>query len=387
MTVLQVEPSSTGSANPGVGMMKAIAVLPGRPDSVHLAQLPKPQVAEIPNGRGVLVKVLRVGVDGTDREINAAEYGSAPDGYSFLVIGHEGFGHVVEVGANVTEVAPGDYVVATVRRPGSSIYDLIGTNDMTTDDTYYERGINLRHGYLTEYYVDDAEFIVKIPKGLKEVGVLLEPTTVVEKGIAQAYEIQRRLRVWRPRRAAVVGAGTIGLLATMALRLRGLDVTVFALTKKPYLNAELVEALGARYESTVDVPLLEGAKKYGPFDLIFEATGYAPIVFDSMQALGKNGVLVLSSVTGGDHKVEVPADKINLNFVLGNKVMVGTVNANREYFESGVKDMAQAEAEYPGWLSRLLTHPVKGLDNHRELIQTLTTAKGAIKVYCEVAPF
>ena len=111
------------------------------------------------------------------------------------------------VGPNVTELKAGDYVVATVRRPGKSIYDLIGTNDMTTDDTYYERGINLRHGYLTEYYVDDAEFVVKIPQGLKQVGVLLEPTTVVEKGIFQAYEIQRRLKVWHPRKAAVMGAG------------------------------------------------------------------------------------------------------------------------------------------------------------------------------------
>jgi threonine dehydrogenase-like Zn-dependent dehydrogenase len=142
----------------------------------------------------VLVKVLRVGVDGTDKEINAAEYGAAPEGYDFLVLGHESFGRVESVGPNVSEVKPGDYVVATVRRPGSSIYDLIGTNDMTTDDTYFERGINLRHGYLTEYYVDDAEFIVKVPRGLKEVGVLLEPSSVVEKGIAQAYEIQRRLR-------------------------------------------------------------------------------------------------------------------------------------------------------------------------------------------------
>ena len=148
-------------------MMKAVAVRPGVPDSMFLAQLPMPSVTEIPGGRGVLVKVLRVGVDGTDHEINAAEYGAPPAGYDFLVIGHEGFGQVVEVGPNVTEVAPGDYVVATVRRPGSSIYDLIGTNDMTTDDTYFERGINLRHGYLTEYYVDDAEFIVKVPRGLK----------------------------------------------------------------------------------------------------------------------------------------------------------------------------------------------------------------------------
>src|SRR5436305_5771515 len=199
--------------------MRAIAVKPGIPNSVHLIELPKPSVDDVPNGRGVLVKVLRVGVDGTDKEINAAEYGAAPPGYDFLVIGHEGFGRVEAVGANVSEVAIGDYVVATVRRPGHSLYDLIGTNDMTTDDTYYERGINLRHGYLTEYYADDAEFIVKVPQGLKNVGVLLEPLTVAEKGIAQAYEIQRRLRVWKPQRAAVMGAGTIGLLATLALRL------------------------------------------------------------------------------------------------------------------------------------------------------------------------
>src|SRR5438552_15232156 len=153
-------------------------------------------------GRGVHVRILRVGVDGTDKEINAAEYGEAPEGSPFLVLGHESFGVVEEVGARVTELAPGDYVVATVRRPGSSIYDRIGTSDMTTDDVYYERGINLRHGYLTEYYVDDAEYVVKIPCELREVGVLLEPTTVVEKRIAQAYEIQRRLRVWRPREAA-----------------------------------------------------------------------------------------------------------------------------------------------------------------------------------------
>lgn len=365
--------------------MRAIAVFPGKPNSVHLAELPKPSASDIPNGRGVLVRVLRVGVDGTDKEINAAEYGAAPKGYEFLVIGHESFGQVEAVGPNVTELRPTDYVVATVRRPGSSLYDKIGTYDMTTDDTYYERGINLLHGFLTEYYVDDPEYIVKVPQGLKQVGVLLEPTTVVEKGIAQAYEIQRRLRVWRPRRAAVMGAGTIGLLATLALRLRGLEVTTFARQPKPNLNADLIEAVGARYESTARVPILDGAKRYGPFDIIFEATGFSPVVFDSIQALGKNGVLVLSSVTGGDRRIEVPADKINLEFVLGNKVMVGTVNANREYFEMGVKDLAQAEAEYSGWLRRLLTHPVKGLENYAELFDELTTAKGAIKVFCEVA--
>jgi len=323
---------AAATQEPTPPMMKAVAVRPGIPNSMHLAQLPKPSVDDVPEGRGVLVKVLRVGVDGTDKEINAAEYGAAPPGYDFLVTGHEGFGRVEAVGPNVTEFVPGDYVVATVRRPGSSIYDRIGTYDMTTDDVYYERGINLRHGFLTEYYVDDPEYIVKIPCELRDVGVLLEPTTVVEKGIAQAYEIQRRLRVWRPRKAAVMGAGTIGLLAAMALRLRGLDVTVFGRTARPYLNSDLIEALGARYESTVTLPILEGSKKYGPFDLIFEATGASSVVFESMQGLGKNGVLVLSSVTGGDRMNQVPPQRLNLEFVLGKKVKVGNVHAKREEF-------------------------------------------------------
>jgi threonine dehydrogenase-like Zn-dependent dehydrogenase len=256
---------------------------------------------------------------------------------------------------------------------------------MTTDDTYYERGINLRHGFLAEYYVDDPEYIVKVPPMLREVGVLLEPTTVVEKGIAQAFEIQRRLRVWRPRKAAVMGAGTIGLLAALVLRLRGLDVTVFGRTAAPYLNSDLIQDLGARYISTATTPILNAAATHGPFDIIFEATGASAVVFESMRALAKNGVLVLSSVTGGDRMIQVPADRINLEFVLGNKVMVGTVNANREYFELGVKDLTHAEAQYTGWLKRLLTHPVKGLENWKLLLGTLSTAKGAIKVYCEVA--
>jgi glucose 1-dehydrogenase len=364
--------------------MKAMAVTPGEPGSIHLADLPEPSVDDIPNGRGILVEVLRVGVDGTDKEINDAEYGAAPEGYDFLVTGHESFGRVLEVGPNVRDLKPGDYVVATVRRPGSSIYDLIGTYDMTTDETYYERGINLRHGYLTERYVEDPEYIAKVPAALKEVGVLLEPTSVAEKGIEQAYEIQRRLKVWRPMRAAVVGAGTLGLLATLALRLRGLEVTTLARTKPPTLNSELVEALDARYVSTRELPLLQAAEEYGPFDIIFEATGVSSVVFESMEALGKNGVLVLTGIAGGDRMVEVPGDRIMLGFVLGNKVAVGSVNANRTYFERGVQDMALAEAQYPGWLKRLLTHPVQGLDNYAEMIRLLTEDKSAIKVYVEV---
>lgn len=362
----------------------AVAVCPGRKNSARLVQVPKPRIA--PSDRNkVLVKVLAVGVDGTDKEILAAEYGAPPAGDSFLITGHESFGIVEQAGADVVGLEPGDYVVATVRRPGSSLYDAIGAYDMTTDDTYYERGINLCHGFLTEYYVEEPEYLVKVPSGLKHVAVLLEPTSIVEKGIAQAYEIQRRLRVWRPRKAAVLGSGTIGLLATMALRARGLEVHTFSAIDPPYLNSVLVEELGATYHGTKQTPLRDGAERFGPFDVIFEATGYSPLVFEAMEALGKNGVLILSSVTGGNRTIEVPSDRINLGFVLGNKVMVGTVNANREYFEIGVNDFSKAEVTWPGWLSKLLTHRVVGLEKFDELLMLLTSGNNVIKAYCEVA--
>jgi threonine dehydrogenase-like Zn-dependent dehydrogenase len=171
----------------------------------------------------------------------------------------------------------------------------------------------------------------------------------------------------------------------MILRLRGIEVTAMGRSPRPYLNADLLEAIGARYLSTADVNVAKAAEMQGPFDLILEGTGYSPLVFESMAALAKNGVLVLVSVTGGDRHIEVAADRINQGFVLGNKVMVGSVNASRADFERGVADLAQAELSYPGWLGKLLTHPVKGLDNYATLLETLTTGKNAIKVFCEIA--
>jgi threonine dehydrogenase-like Zn-dependent dehydrogenase len=180
------------------------------------------------------------------------------------------------------------------------------------------------------------------------------------------------LKVWRPQRAAVVSAGALGLVATFILRLRGLNVTTLARTEPPTLNSELVEALGARYVSTRRMPLKEAAEKYGPFDIIVEAAGVSIVAFESMEALGRNGVLVLAGISGDDRTVEVPGDHIMLGFVLGNKVAAGSVNANRTYFERGVQDMALADAHYSGWLTRLLTHPVQGLDNYQEMIRLLT---------------
>jgi glucose 1-dehydrogenase len=366
--------------------MKCVAVHPGTPNSMHLRDVDEPRVSDVPDGLGVLVKVLRVGVDATDKEINAAEYGEAPEGYDFLITGHEGLGRVVEAGPNVPSAfKEGTLVVSTVRRPGTSIYDRIGLQDMTTDDVYFERGINQCHGYLAEYYVENHEYVVALPECLREVGVLLEPLTVAEKAINQAYEIQRRLRVWRPERAAVLGSGTLGLLTTLALRLRGIEVTCLSLPKPPYVNSDLIEELAARYLSTQETSVAEAAEEFGPFDLMIEETGFSPLVFEAAEALGKNGVLVLVSVTGGDRKAEVNADVVNQGFVLGNKVMVGSVNASPDDFRSGVDDLTKATAIYPGWLEKLLTTRIEGLENYEQMLEELNRNAEAIKVYVEVS--
>ena len=345
--------------------MQAIAVHPGRANSVHLAELPKPKLTDIPNGRGVLVRVLKVGVDATDREINDALYGNAPPGYDFLVLGHESFGIVEEVGPAVKHVKPGDYVTCTVRRPGTSIYDRIGRSDITSEETYFERGINLLHGYLTEYFVDDAEFIVKMPVGLKHLHVLAEPMSCAAKAVQQAFEAQKRLQVWSPKLAFVTGAGQIGLLSTLILRLRGLEVYTFARGEAPCLKSEIVTGMGAHYVSTKQRTLKDVAAQAGKPDLIIEATGSSAIAFETMEVLGHNGVEVWTSITGGQRRVDVPSDHVNLNWVLGNKLLLGSVNANYRHFEIGIADLALGEVTYPQVIERILTTPVAGIKNYK----------------------
>jgi threonine dehydrogenase-like Zn-dependent dehydrogenase len=372
--------------------VKAVAVLPGKPHSVHLRDIPAPNLTDqphphvctIPDGRAVLVQTLQVGVDATDREINEALYGNAPPGGEHLVIGHESFGRVVAVGEKVTEVRPGDYVSCTVRRPGGSIHDKIGRNDITGEEVYYERGINLCHGFLTESFVDDAEYVVKVPRGLKHLGVLAEPASICAKAIEQAFLAQHRLQVWHPRRAFVLGAGQIGLLATLMLRLKGLDVYTLATRPAPNLKAEIAEAYGATYVSTRQTSVTELARQVGRPDLIFEATGNAESCFRAMEVLGINGALIWTSITGGSQQVTLDAAKINLEWVLGNKLLVSSVNANRRHFEQGLQALSHGELTYPGVTGRILTHPVAGLDSYKEMMRLLEE-KDALKVYVNVA--
>jgi threonine dehydrogenase-like Zn-dependent dehydrogenase len=365
--------------------MRAATIRPGEKDSLQVRDVPRPSVDDIPDGRGVLVRVVRVGLCGTDKEINAAEFGEAPPGDEVLILGHESLGRVEAVGPDApSTIRPGGLVVAMVRRPGSSAYDRIGMQDMSTSDDYPERGIRRAHGFLAEFYSDDPSYLIPLPESLASVGVLLEPMSIVEKGIRQAFEIQRRLRIWQPARAAVLGAGPIGLLTALALRLRGIEVTVLSRRPAPYLNSELVEAIGGRYASTESTSLAQASEERGPFDIMLESTGFSPLVFEAADVLAANGVLVLASVTGGHRTAEVPTDSINQGFVLSNKVMVGTVNAHRVDFAEGVQDLLRAEAFHPGWLERLLTRRIDGLDGDA-ILDFLSDDRGAIKGFVQVS--
>lgn len=365
--------------------MKAVAVYPGKANSVHLEDIPKPSVDDIPGGRGVLVKVLKVGVDATDAEINEALYGNSPEGDDFLVLGHECFGKVEAVGDWVDHVKPGDYVTCTVRRPGPTIFDKIGRSDITTSETYYERGINLLHGYMTEYFVDDAEFVVKVPESIKHLHVLCEPASVAVKAVKEAMSAQSRLQVWEPKKAFVLGSGQIGLLSTMILRLRGIETYTLARSEAPNLKAEIAEEMGAQYISTRNKSLAELAKEVGKPDLIIESTGHSGVAFEAMEVLNLNGALVWTSITGGDRKIEIPTDKINLEWVLGNKLLLGSVNSNFRHFEDAIADLAYAESMFPGVVQKILTHPVDGLDNYAEMMRLLVEDKSALKVYMNVS--
>ena len=233
---------------------------------------------------------------------------------------------------------------------------------------------------MTEYFVDDAEYIVKVPQNLKHLGVLAEPASVCAKAIEQAFLAQQRLQVWNPRRAFVLGAGQIGLLATMMLRLRGIEVYTMATKPGPHRKSEIVEAYGATYVSTKQTSLADLAKQVGKPDLIFEATGNAEVCFRAMEVLAHNGALIWTSITGGKHDVTIDAAKINLEWVLGNKLLVSSVNGNRRHFELGIQALSHGELTYPGVTERILTHPVAGLENYKEMMRLLEE-KEALKVY------
>jgi len=329
--------------------MKALVVTPGEAGSVRVVDVDPPQ----PSRDQLLVTVLEVGICGTDHEIVAGEYGIAPPAEPHLILGHESLGRVVDGGGGFDA---GQLVAAIVRRPDPvpCVNCANGEWDMCLNGDYTERGIKARHGYLAEFYAEHPDYLVAVPSTLERVGVLVEPSSIVAKGIEQIYRIQERL-VWEPERVLVTGAGPIGLLAAAFLRARGLQVTVYDRASRGR-KVELAEALGCDYVVASDVPL--GDRITRGVDVAVEATGHSPLAFELMDVVGRNGIVCLTGVSGGNRRWEVRTDRINLEMVLENKVAFGTVNANRAHFELAVDALARVADGWPGWLDTLITRRV-----------------------------
>jgi len=285
-------------------------------------------------------------------EIIQGGYGEAPSGSDYLILGHECLATVEEAPSNSAGIRKGDLVVPTVRRPDACLNCKGGESDMCLTGQYTEHGIRGLHGFCSEYSTSDLNFLVSVPTELSEVAVLLEPTSVAEKGVFQSFKIQERM-IWKPQKALVLGTGPVGLLTVLLLRLRGLDVTAVATRPKDSLKARIVEKIGGTYVNANDQPITG----LGKFDLILEETGVASLAAEAQGLLNNNGVLCLLGI----YRPNLATQDIGHSYddiVLGNKITFGSVNANKRYFLSGIQDFKTIQQRFPGVLKSMFTKMV-----------------------------
>ncbi len=356
--------------------MRAISVFPSE-KALRVTEEPIPSL-RLPTE--VRVRVLEVGVCGTDREICAFEYGTPPDGSDHLVIGHESLGEVIGVGMGVSRVAPGDLVIPMVRRPCPHAHCTAcraGRQDFCFTGDFSERGIKEAHGFMTEQIVEDERYLNVIPRSLREIGVLVEPLTIAEKALLQLWDIQERLPWGCPhkpganhghcRRALVLGAGPVGLLGAMALRANDFETIVYARELAPNPKADVTERIGARYVSSQEIAPDRIAAELGAIDVVYEAAGASKLAFDTMQAMGANSVFVFTGVPGRKAPIPVDTDRWMRDLVLKNQIVFGTVNAGRDAFEAAIRDLARFRTLWPQAVAGLISgrHPIEA---HRELL-------------------
>jgi glucose 1-dehydrogenase len=335
--------------------VKAVAVTPGKAGSVRLSDVPRPTIL---TGQALL-RTNKIGICGTDLEIIQGSYGEAPPGADYLILGHECFATVEEATRNSAGIQKGDLVVPTVRRPDDCLNCQSGESDMCLTGKYKEHGIKGLHGFCSEYSVSDINFLVPVPPELSDVAVLLEPTSVAEKGVFQTFKIQERM-IWKPQTALVLGTGPVGLLTVLLLRIRGLDVTAVATRPKDSLKARLVEKIGGTYVNAEDQPITG----LGKFDLIMEETGVASLAAQAQGLLNNNGVFCLLGI----YRPNLSTQDIGHSYddiVLGNKITFGSVNANKRYFVRGIEDFKTIQQRFPGVLKSLFTKIV-GLSDYSQ---------------------
>jgi len=351
--------------------MRAVAVFPSK-KSLRVVDIPKPELDK--GATGVLVRMREVGLCGTDREISSFEYGTPPPGSDRLVLGHESLGEVVEVGCGIHSLRPGDLVVAMVRRPCSHPECLpcrAERSDFCITGDFTERGIKQADGFLTEYVLDDEQYLVKVPEPLADVAVLIEPVTVVSKAALQARAILDRLPYDAAhQRGLVLGAGPVGLLGAMVLIANGYETTVYSREPEESDRAKLVHSLGARYISAASQPVETLAQTAGEFDVILEAVGSAPVMMAASRSLRPNGVLALTGIPAEGKPSEIDAGRYLRDLVLKNQVVFGTVNAGRRNYLSAIQQLEQFMVLFPASVRKLITHRLPLEEAPRMLVQS-----------------
>ncbi|HVH15782.1 MAG TPA: glucose 1-dehydrogenase [Candidatus Angelobacter sp.] len=319
-----------------------------------------------------LLRANKIGICGTDLEIIQGSYGEAPASLDYLILGHECLATVAEAPSNSSGVKKGDLVAPTVRRPDGCLNCRNGESDMCLTGQYKEHGIRGLHGFCSEYSLSDVNFLVPVPAELSDVAVLLEPTSVAEKGVFQSFKLQERM-VWKPERALVLGTGPVGLLTVLLLRLRGLDVTAVATRPRDSLKARIVEKIGGTYINASEQPITS----LGKFDLILEETGVATLAAAAQGLLNNNGVLCLLGI----YRPNLATQDIGHSYddiVLGNKITFGSVNANRKYFVDGIQDFKKIQQRFPGVLGSMFTKMVGPSDYSQAYNPTKDDIKSVI---------
>jgi threonine dehydrogenase-like Zn-dependent dehydrogenase len=335
--------------------MQAVAVRRGETEPA-VVEKPIPD----PGPDEVLVRTLRVGIDGTDHEVIDGSHGGFPDGEDHLVLGHEAVGVVED--ANGTGFEPGDVVVPTVRRTpphGTNEYFERGEPDMAPDGEYVERGIVGAHGFMSEYFTSPADCLVSLPSDLAELGFLVEPISISEKAFEHAFAARSAFD-WSPDSALVLGNGSLGLLTLAMLSASGRFDRLYCLGRRdrPDPSIDCIESLGATYVDSRKTPVSTLAEAHEPVDFVYEATGYAKHAFDTIEALAPNGVGALLGVPT-DWTFEVDGGRLHREFVLHNKALVGSVNSDVGHFEAAVDRLLDLPESF---LDDLVTG-VYGLDD------------------------
>jgi threonine dehydrogenase-like Zn-dependent dehydrogenase len=369
--------------------MKAIAVHPAARE-VRLIDAPEPRLA---SPTQVLLRMLDVGVCGTDREICRFEYGTPPAGSDYLIIGHESVGEVVEVGRDITALAPGDVVIPMVRRPCPHAHCTAcraGRQDFCFTGDFTERGIKSRHGFMTELVVDDAAYMNRVPAALRDVAVLVEPLTIAEKALMQMWQVQQRLpwggtteagRLLGHRHQAVVlGAGPVGILGAMALVAQGFETFVYSREQAPNPKATLVESIGARYVSAEETSLEGLARRIDGIDVVYEATGASRVAFEMLQIVGPNAVFIFTGVPGRRGPIEVDTDRLMRSMVLQNQVVFGTVNAGKDAFEAAIRDLGLFLERWPRAVRALISGRYPLAEYRDLLVGEVTGIKNVLRL-------